>query len=138
MFFKKEPEERLKDWRNLKLSLQDLTLEEQLDKVNEFWHNVPMSSRVLDFYDKKTWMTPWEYMYEPQWCRNILSLMYYHTLKQIQNFSADLKLHLVIDANDRYLILVVDNKYVLNYKKEIKSDWDNIQNDIVTIETFVI
>jgi hypothetical protein len=108
-----DPEERIAYWRAFREEIQDLPLEEQLNKVAEFFANLPIGSRSIDYYTPKSWPTPWEILHYRLFCENAASLLMYHTLTLLLKDSK-VEIILIEDDRNRYLVPIIDNKYILN------------------------
>jgi len=103
---------KILDWRVFRSNLEALTLEEQLRRIAEYFSTIPTTSRLLDYYDSSTWPTPWEILDYSVLDANYVSLLMYHTLKLI-NVSSEL--HLIESPDNKYIVLLVEQKYLLNY-----------------------
>lgn len=110
------PEERIHLWKNFRKALTDLPFEQQLSEITKFCAQMPIGVRTLDFYDPDSWPTPWEILYNGAWCTNSISLFIFYTLELLPEFSnLSLELLLIDDRTDRYLVVLVDNQFILNY-----------------------
>lgn len=118
--FLRSSEYLLRDWRSFR---QDLTKEqtdqEQLKEVAEYWTKPPLSTFVLDWDHPEKWMTPWETLYYGNFCRSTVAYMMEQTLllSGCERWTPDrLELWLVKDSTfeEIYILLVVDEKYILN------------------------
>ena len=74
------PEERIANWRELREHISDLSEEEQINSIAEFFARVPIGARCIDFYTPDSWPTPWELLYHNLFCASTISLLIYHTL----------------------------------------------------------
>lgn len=107
------PEERIALWRDFREEIQNLPLEEQLNRVAGFFADLPIGSRCIDFYTPSTWPTPWEILHYRLFCENAASLLMYHTLALLLKDSK-VEIVLIEDDRNRYLVPIIDNKYILN------------------------
>lgn len=128
------PEERITMWRNFREEIRDLTKEEQLNKVAKFFAKFPVGARSVDFYTPESWPTPWEILYHKEYCASSVSLLMYYTLKIILPEN-DVSIVLIDDDKDRFLVPVVENKYLFNY---ILGEISNIHDyaDIRIVDDF--
>lgn len=108
------PEKRIKYWRDYREFISVLPLEEQITSVAQFFSNVPIGARTIDYYTPSSWPTPWEILYYKTYCKNTISILMYDTL-QILNNTERLTLCLINDEMDTYLAPVVDNQTLLNH-----------------------
>ena len=108
-------EERIEKWRDFRESLDGLPEEELLNNVAQFFADVPVGARSLDFYTPESWPTPWELLYHQLYCASSISLLIYHTLcialgrDRVQIVLAD-------TGTDLLLLPIVDKKYIFNYE----------------------
>ena len=110
------PERRLSAWKEFRDKLVQLTPDEQLDEVASFFSKTPIGSRSLDFYTPDTWPTPWEILYDSLYCQSSISLLMYYTLLYMNSFKDRIHLCLIDDGEDRYLVPVIDDQFILNYE----------------------
>ena len=112
---------RLRHWKTFRCSLDEtLTDEEHLFTTMKYWQQYPLIDRYIDSYAPELWPTPWELLYENQFCRSSLAYMMEQTLLKSDDgrWKLDrLSLKYIDDKrlSDEFIILVVDNKYVINY-----------------------
>ena len=71
-------EERLEKWRGFRESLEDLSEEDLLNTVADFFAAVPIGARCIDFYTPESWPNPWELLYHKLFCTDSISLLIYH------------------------------------------------------------
>jgi hypothetical protein len=131
-------DKRIVLWRDLRKELSNLPQIDQLQQTANFFRSFPMGARSIDFYTPQTWPTPWEILIDSLFCKNTAALLIFHTLYVIL---ADverekLHLHLIDDNQDRYLVVVFDNKYVINYYHGDIATLEKIKKDIKTVEIF--
>ena len=108
-------EERLEKWRGFRESLEDLSEEDLLNNVAEFFAAVPIGARCIDFYTPESWPNPWELLYHKLFCTNSISLLIYHTLC-VSLDKNRVEILLVETKEDRFLLPVVDKKRIFNYE----------------------
>lgn len=105
------------NWRQFRQDLIHLsTVPEYLAAVARYFGDCKIGSRYLDFYNPTSWPSPWDIISEANFCVNELSILMYHTLDLAEDFDAQLRLELINDTQYTYLVLVVDDQYVLNFK----------------------
>jgi hypothetical protein len=108
-------EERLEKWREFRESLEDLSEEDLLNNVAEFFAAVPIGARCIDFYTPESWPNPWELLYHKLFCTNSISLLIYHTLC-VSLDKNRVEILLVETKEDRFLLPIVDKKHIFNYE----------------------
>jgi hypothetical protein len=129
-------EERTFAWREFRKSIEHLTIDEQISEVAKFFSTVPIGARSLDFYTPSTWPTPWEILFHETYCQNTISLLIYYSLKLIPNFNKKVDLWLIDDEEDRFIVPVINDQYILNYELGLISTLPNLAHNITVIERF--
>lgn len=126
--WQQSPKQRLKLWREFRLSLDNIDYEEDcLQSVINWWKSAPVGSRELDIYDKDTWPDPWQLIYTNALDENSITLGIAYTLHLI-DWECDVLLVQNQEESWIRLIVLVDDCYVLNYtygvveNKEILDD----------------
>lgn len=106
-------EERIQRWRDFRESLTNLSDEEVLNSIANFFADVPIGSRCIDFYTPDSWPTPWELLYHKLFCTSSISLLIYHTL--VLALGKDrAEIVLVDTGDDLFLAPLLDKKYIFN------------------------
>lgn len=132
------PGERLRHWKIFRSSLDDtLTDEEHLLMTARYWQQYPQVGRYIDPYDPAQWPTPWEMLYENQYCLSSLSYMMEQTLLKSADgrWNSDRLKLLYIDSkelSEEFIVLVADNKYVVNYELDRIINFDNVSKMCLT------
>lgn len=124
------PKQTSQLWRDLRAKLtEDKTNEDHLRMVTEFWAKAPLVTSYLNWDDPGTWPDPWELIAERKFDPSVVALGMEYTLclSDDGRWTAN-RLQLVLaastDGSTQNLILIVDDRYVLNH----------FYNDIATIE----
>lgn len=126
------PDERIRDWREIRDSLiSDQTDQEQLLLVLNYWQQFPTVSYFLNPDEPETWPSPWEIIYKGDLCNSSYAYMMEQTLLLGDSrWSPDRFQLLYIDDKEKSMatiILVVDDKYVLNYSQNEIINFDIIK-----------
>lgn len=108
-----KPEQLIIEWRNHRSNVENMDLMMALSEIVEFWKDCPRKSRMIDYYTPETWPGPWEILYDQLLCDSAVSLMMYYTLKLTRQ-DCQIRLYL-IDADEEYVALVIDDSMLLNY-----------------------
>lgn len=101
-------------WRQEREKIGNLNYIDRLSSLSIFFSHVPFGSRTIDFYTPDNWLTPWEILHYGLFCRSSISLLMFHTLT-IVDPEINIKLCLIDDKEDIFLVPVVDDTFVLNY-----------------------
>jgi len=105
---------RLKFWVELRESLankQDLDRHVAIDK---FWQKVPIQQNYLHTDFIKDWPDPWQLLSDNTYCYYARALGMIYTLLLLGNRNIDL-VEAVDDNSNEVVLVLVENKYVLNY-----------------------
>lgn len=106
--------ERTDLWRQEREELKQQNYIDRLHSLSIFFSHVPFGSRTIDYYTPSDWLTPWEILHYGTFCRSSISLLMYHTLTIVEP-EINIKLCLIDDKEDIFLVPVVDDTFVLNY-----------------------
>ena len=112
-------------WKEFREEIIGADDEDLLNKTAQYFASVPVGTRCIDYYTPSSWPTPWEILYEKLFCTNSISLLIYDTLSLTLG-EARVEIILIEDDKDRFLVPLVDKKYILNY----------VLGEISTIEDF--
>ena len=131
--FDKKYEDRLLLWREFRESLE--TSDDPLQDVVSFYSSAPLVSIQTDPYTQENWPTPWEILYHKLYCQNTVSLLIYHTLHILLEDPADLKIILIDDTRNRFLVPTLEDKYIFNYVLGVISNIHDYK-EIIIVDDF--
>lgn len=129
----------LDSWREFRNSLQWFDDDEKILKTMDYWSNAPMVNYVLDWDKPDSWITPWEIINDDYYDTNAIAYMMSETLI-LSGFDASrIRLEFIQDKIDssRLMILVIDNRYVLNYSYNEIVEYSNIKNRIIKYVEYI-
>lgn len=130
-------EDRLRHWKDFRSTLDaDSTDENHLLEVINYWNQYPINDRYIDPFEPEEWPTPWELIHDNDYCRSSLAYMMAQTLQMSSDnrWSPErLKLKYINDSEfgTDFIILVVDDKYVLNYDRNKIINFDIIKKKCI-------
>ena len=108
-------ETRLSDWYDLRVRLEDSSLEEKCVDIDKWWQKAPLVNHHLHILDSENWPDPWQLLVENTYdeVARALGICYTLLLLDVENVE-------ICDATDNtgndVVIVLVDNaKYILNY-----------------------
>lgn len=107
------PEQLILEWKKHRDALADLPKDQAISEIIKFWQDCPRHSRMIDYYTPETWPIPWEILNDGRLCDSLVSLMMFYTLKLTRQ-DCQIRLYL-IDADEEYVALVIDDSMLLNY-----------------------
>ena len=116
--FKLPAPQRLEAWGNFRDSLSAMPELDQIMAVAEFWQHCPFDRWVLDPLSPNDWMSPWEMLYEGQYCINCVAVGIESTLRYSGWDESRLELVMIKEDDalaSEFFVVKIDNKYVLNY-----------------------
>jgi hypothetical protein len=103
---------RLQAWRDWRLSLIDLPIDDVHQEVATWWKFVPLVNKTFDPWRQETWPDPWELIGSGSFCPNAQGLGIFYSLV-LAKIDCDLMLA-IIEETPR-LLVTLPNKKLLNY-----------------------
>lgn len=108
-----EYQERLLEWSRLRNLCRESSLEDCLDRINDWWQRAPVVNHYLHWDDWRDWPDPWTLLAEDIWCDVAKSLGICYTLMMIDH--PDITDYQMVTDNETNLVLVNQGKYILNW-----------------------
>ena len=135
------PKERVRHWREHRLSYNknqpDL---EQIVKTYKYWQQFPLINHFLDVDDPKNWPTSWELIMGGNLCSACLAYLMEQTLSMSDIRWTEDRLNLMyVDNKSKstlLMVLVIDNKYVVNYSHDSIINFDIIEKNCIIQQTY--
>jgi len=128
--FQQPAEDRLRYWREFRITLESLPLETALTETAEFWRCAPFVPYNLDYSDIKIWPDPWTLIYENIYCdvAKCLGIVYTISLTEHKtNLDIEIRQYLDLKKGHEYnLAWINQGKYILNM----------IDGEVLNIEQF--
>jgi len=115
-------DDRLIEWRELRLNSESLELNEVLDTVNQWWQRAPLINHYLHMDEYEKWPNPWDLLADDAYCDLAKCLGICYTLMLLKR--EDIQSINILQLDDFYCVRV-NNDYILNY----------IPNEIVNSST---
>jgi hypothetical protein len=128
-------DERLRLWKNLRVEIQEKSLEEQLEQIAKFCSTIPFGARTLDYYSPMEWPSPWEILFHGSFCTSSISLLMFYTL-DLLNIQNTVELYLVEDNEGIYLLPVIDNQFVLNFELSAVNNYSEIEEKFKILDKY--
>ena len=127
------PTERILDWRNFRKNLKNKSENDQLESIAKYWANVPISTYSIDWDHPEIWSTPWEVLYDFDLDDTLVAYMMEQTLI-LSGWNIE-RINLCyikdIKQEEQLMVVIVDNKYLLNYSVGEVFELDRIKNDCI-------
>lgn len=114
--WKLDPCERLSRWRAFRKSLNNLSLDDSVASVAEFWTSCPFTPYYLDPEQPTMWPDPWTLLEENYWCDLAKALGMLYTIK-LTKHNPDVEIRVYYDSESKLqynLVWIAQGKYVLN------------------------
>lgn len=125
--------QRILEWRTFRKSLVDKTELEQLEAVAQYWSKAPLQTFSIDWDKPDTWPTAWEILYECDFDSNSVAYMIEQTLILSGWDASRIRLCYINDIKlqVQMMVVIVDNKYILNYSLGEVFDLDRIKGNCI-------
>ena len=108
--------ERLESWAQLRQQCQTLGPEPALIKINSWWFQTPWTAYHLHWDDQAEWPDPWQLLSDNIYCPVARGLGILYTITMLDR--ADLQDVCMIEYQSDNLVLVAQEKYILNWDPE--------------------
>lgn len=105
--------ERLESWTQLRHRVACFDLEPALMAVNSWWFQTPWCAYHLHWDDRDYWPNPWQLLNENIYCNLARGLGIMYTIAMLDR--ADLAAATLAECNSDNLVLINDEKYILNW-----------------------
>lgn len=108
-------EARLSDWYDLRVHLEDSSLEEKCISIDKWWQKAPLVNHHLHILDSENWPDPWQLLVENTYDEVARALGICYTLLLLDVENVEMAEASDGMGNDIVVVLVDNAKYVLNY-----------------------
>jgi len=115
-------DDRLLEWRELRNKSAQLSLEDALVTVDQWWQRAPLTNHYLHLDEYEKWPLPWDLLADDVYCDLAKCLGIVYTLILIKH--EDIESIRILQLEDFYAV-EVNSSYILNY----------IPNEIVNTNT---
>ena len=106
---------RLRSWYDLRQTLQNADTKTKCLEIDKWWQSAPLVNHYLHPHEIDTWPTPWELLYDNEYCSMARALGMIYTLLLTGVTGVDFALGKDDNNEDVALVLVDNAKYILNY-----------------------
>lgn len=126
--------EKILSWRELRKQSANLTVEEAVKKITDWWTYAPWVKKTIDHYNPANWPTPWDMIKQGEFCRSALALGQAYTV-WILFPQLDCELWLINNRSEQdiHLVVVIDKKMVLNYNVGHVEQLENMDYELLAI-----
>ena len=108
--------DRILAWREFRANSVDMAFDRLIESVNTWWTFSPWVRKTIDPFKPETWPTPWDMLNKGEFCRSAIALGQAYTLwMTAPNKNVELWLVNNFSEKDIHLVVVIDEKTVLNY-----------------------
>lgn len=128
----------MKSWRDLREEIINKTPIEKITETVNYWSKVGRVNYYMDWDKPENWVTPWEIINDDYYDDVALSIMMLETLIYTGFDTSDISLHFIINKEDncRFMVCVVEGKYLLNYSHNEVIDFEENKNKFSIIDSF--
>ncbi len=135
--WKLTPDGRLGHWKTFRSKIGEMSLDQAVQSVNEFWQTAPFTPFYLDHRELDSWPDPWQLIYENCYCDLAKALGIVYTLQlSAHRHNVDLAIHVCQDTTTRAqynLVWINQGKYVLNYLDDAVVNRTQVADNIKTL-----
>lgn len=107
---------RLDSWANLRRQVQNLSTQEALGLINNWWSQTPWQPYYLHWDDRNEWPDPWQLLDDNFFCGLARALGIMYTICLLER--NDLEDAVLIETTQGNLVRVCGEKYILNWDPE--------------------
>ncbi len=134
------PLQRILEWRRFRQNLSNYEEFQQLIQTSKFWAQVPLQTYALDWDRAHTWPNAWQLIYEGNFDTIVVGILMEQTLILSGWDPKRLKLVYIKDTRieDQMMILLIDNKWALNYSYQQVYDYQQIADDCTSLIEYQI
>ena len=125
-------EERLADWYQLRQDSEHLSLNDQVQLINNWWWTAPIVNHTVLWDDYPKWPGPWELLTNNGYCELARALGIVYTLMMLE-IPQHKNLSIISTGNDN-LVLVDGGKYILNWAP---GEMLNIDSTPITVKNSI-
>jgi len=138
--FNLPPERRLENWQNFRESLNTQDDFTQLESVATYWSMAPILNWYLDDEHPEEWPTPWEIIYDGNYCSTTIAFLMKETLRlsngdKWENSRFSIKFIKDLKHDKMVTALIVDDEWVLNYDWSKVINWSSIASHVTIINS---
>lgn len=132
------PSERLAEWREFRTTLDGIGDMEQLKAVSAWVSQAPTSTYVLDYDDPASWEGPWDLLHRGDFDDVAKAYLMEQTLYMLGWAPERMKLVMIRnqEASVQTMILLIDNKWALNYIHADVFNFDTERQNCVTLVSY--
>ena len=109
-------EQRLHAWGVLRETVQHASVEQLLADINTWWFHAPWRAYHLHWDDRAIWPDPWQLLSDNIYCDLARGLGILYTITLLDR--ADLQDSVLAESDQGNLVLVQQEKYILNWDSQ--------------------
>lgn len=136
------PNEKLREWKDFRDNISKIdNIEQQLIETQHYWDMHPQVFRSIDLDQPQDWLSPWDMVFNDICCPLSKPYLMEQTLilTNLEHFTPEMFRLMYIENKsipDAFMVLVYDNKYVLNYEHGQLINFDIINDTCVIIQEY--
>ena len=115
-------------WKSLRKEITGINKNERISKTISFWKYAPLVNFVLNYNEYMRWPTPWDIIHDNFYDSISIAYLMSQTLLMSGDDESEHEFRYVKinDETDYLMILVINQKYVLNYSYDSVIDISDI------------
>lgn len=117
VFMSNKTLDRIKDWRNFRKSIENSSENKQIKENVLYWSKMPTVNFVLNYNEFNKWPTPWDIVSEGYYDSIAIAYLMMETLILLGWDKKRFSLNYIKpdESSDFIMVLIIDDKNVLNY-----------------------
>lgn len=126
--------EKILSWRELRKQSAQESFDDAIKRITDWWTYAPWVRKTIDPYKPETWPTPWDMINLGHFCRSALALGQAYTIWMMYpDVNCELWLINNKSEQDVHLVVVIDNRQVLNYNMGHIEDLQNMDYELLSV-----
>jgi len=105
--------DRLQQWNLLRDRCRDLTADQALQTINDWWFLAPTTTRTIIWEEHEHWPNPWQLLANDRQCDLARALGIMYTLMMLEH--AEITDLTLAQTDHDNLVLANQGKYILNW-----------------------
>ena len=106
-------DERLAEWAELRVSLQSASIDEQMQSINDWWFQAPISNHYLHLDDISCWPSPWDLLSDNIYCEVARAAGIVYTILMMEN--ENINTCEIVNTTQGVFVSINAGQYILNY-----------------------
>lgn len=123
-------------WREFRESLKNLTDYEKIELTMKYWQKAPLTTFVINWNDN--FPSPWEVINDGYYDSILIAYMIKETLILTDFEKERIKLCYIRNKDFEGMVVIIDNKFLINYSYDEILDYDNFNFTFLRIDDKIV